>query len=595
MSLGMKLGAGFCFVILISVAVGFIAVTSMNRGGTIASILSRDYVPEVGVANNVERKMFSMLLEMRDYEYTDDELFLNKAREKLGGVKQQIKAAVSHGMSSDRLSQLKTGAEKAEQSILEYEKLIEETVKLTKELQEERKVAEEASHQYMTVSGAFFESQKEAMRGEIMASLEGDQLEKRLNRISLVAELVDLGNRVVAGTWEATSKRDPKLLTEALAMLDKVNEKLDALKKICDFEGDLKRIEECRSAALAFRTATTKLTSARADTANKRAVLAGSILEQAQSIAAMGMEDMTREANSAASTLTISSQGISIGLGIGLLFSVLIAFFVVKSVTGSIKQVISYLDSSANKVTASSNQLSGASQHLAEGASEQAASIEESSASLEEMASMTRKSAENAGMADTLMQESKSIVGGGVEAVNRMSGAIDKIKTSSAETAKIIKTIDEIAFQTNLLALNAAVEAARAGEAGKGFAVVAEEVRNLARRSADAAKSTSGLIEDSKKNAEAGVNVASEVANALTAIQASAEKVATIVAEIAGASREQAHGIEQVNTAVSEMDKVVQQNAASAEQSASASQELYSQAQELNSQVAQLVALVGGK
>ena len=88
-----------------------------------------------------------------------------------------------------------------------------------------------------------------------------------------------------------------------------------------------------------------------------------------------------------------------------------------------------------------------------------------------------------------------------------------EIAQASADTQKIVKTIDEIAFQTNLLALNAAVEAARAGEAGAGFAVVADEVRNLAMRAAEAAKNTSGLMEDivrKVKNGEKLVGVTNE-------------------------------------------------------------------------------------
>lgn len=239
----------------------------------------------------------------------------------------------------------------------------------------------------------------------------------------------------------------------------------------------------------------------------------------------------------------------------------------------------------SEQVASASEQISAGSQSLSQGASEQASAIEEVSSSLQEMASMARQNAGNAKEARGLAESARMAAEKGMESMERLSAAIDRIKASSDATAKIVKTIDEIAFQTNLLALNAAVEAARAGDAGKGFAVVAEEVRNLAMRSADAAKNTANLIEESVQNAEGGVALNQEVLRNLADIRTGVQKVNEVVAEIAAASEQQSQGVAQVNVAVEQMNQVTQQVAANAEESASASEELNGQAEEMRSLV----------
>ena len=242
--------------------------------------------------------------------------------------------------------------------------------------------------------------------------------------------------------------------------------------------------------------------------------------------------------------------------------------------SGAMRQV----NHSAEEVANASTHLSSSAQTLSQGTTEQASSVQELAARIAVISGEVKNMANGALDARSQTHQTGEEVLLCNQKMQDLVNAMAKIQASSEEIAKILKSIDDIAFQTNILALNAAVEAARAGSAGKGFAVVAEEVRNLAGKSAEAAQNTSELIAHSTDAVHIGTEIAQNTADVLRGVVDSIQSVTDAIDQIAVLSNEQAESVEQASEGISQISIVVQSNSATAEEGAAASEQLSAEA-----------------
>ncbi|MFM1944777.1 MAG: Dipeptide chemoreceptor protein, partial [Verrucomicrobiota bacterium] len=584
MKLGTKLYAGFGGVLALAVILGGVSMWKMAAVRSDAGHMAEDLMPAVLVGNEVEREALRTMYAMRGYGYTAEATFLEQGRSGLRDVGGRLDEAVALAESGgETLLFLARSAERARSEVQKYEGLVDETEVVTGRLDGARHVMDQAAVAYMARCSSYLQGQNEKMQGYLDAcvladeDIEADWIEDRVFKINLVNEIIDLGNAIRVGNFKAQATRDPVLFREVQGLFARVQEKLDALNGVTQLAADLDNIEGCREAAQNYRSAMEAFLVdwlRREELGVRRNDVAGVILDEAKEAASGSVKMSSEMSTRAAQALAAASFTMLVGLGVALVLGVGVALVLTRSITGPIRGIARVLSGGAGQVVLAAAQVSDASQSLAEGASEQAASLEETGSSLEEIAGMVRRNAENASRVKELGGQARSAGDAGVRDMEQMTEAMEAIKTSSDEVAKIIKTIDEIAFQTNILALNAAVEAARAGEAGMGFAVVADEVRSLAQRAAAAAKETAVSIEDAVAKSSHGAGIAVQVAERLGEIVAKAREVDELAAEVAAASAEQSQGIEQINTAVAQMDKLTQGNAASAVARAAAAADL---------------------
>jgi methyl-accepting chemotaxis protein len=657
LKLAVKLNGSFIAVAGLTLILGALAIFSMLKVKTVATALSQENVPAVGVANEVERSALATMYETRGYAFTEDAQYLDKARTELAQVKKALKDAGTHAEKYE-LKVLATNAKNAEEKALEYERLLNETVKASEAMEKEKQGSFVSAAAFMKACNEYLADQMKKLDTDIGTAIGGKLTEEkvleRVKKTVICNDIIDIGNAIQRGTWEAIAARDPDLFKATMKKFDEVTPKLGALKATTTEERNLRQIEDCRAAGAAYLGNMERFLAnwfAREDLGKKRGVAGDEVLKAAQATSTFNMDATATAAQDAASSLAMSSNVLIVGCIICVGLALALGMIITRMITGPVASLVGGLgqiaigDLSARVKVESTDEigaLSVAANGMAEALDVKAKlavqigdgdlrhevklssdkdtlglALQKMVTNLRDVVANVRSAAENVSSGSEEMTSTAQTLSTGS---SEQAASVEEVSASMEESTASIQQNTENARQTEKISTKAATDAAEAGqsvvqtvkamkEIAQRISIIEEIARQTdllalnaaieAARAGEHGKGFAVVASEVRKLAERSSTAAREIsklsASSVEIAEAAGEMLTKLVPDIrktADLVKDIATASEEQNSGAGQINKAVQELDKVIQQNASASEQMASSSEELASQAEQLQSAI---
>jgi methyl-accepting chemotaxis protein len=542
MRIGVKLALGFGLVMALSAVLGLMAVVQLSGIATRSVEMKEHDVASAEKALEVERQTRIAILAWRTFGMSGNPKDAEEGRNGLKLVEDAITACDALAKEQG-LAAFGEAAKKARATLEDYRKATEKTVDIMGRVDALRGRQDDAAQAFMKPAYAYLTDQNEKFKKVIESQGAAEEQLSRLQKVTRMNDIIDLGNAVRIANQRAQARRDVTIVQGALEEFDAISKATEELVAESKDQANVDQLKEIGGAAEAYKATIGEYVSTQEELAKiqvERLRLANELSSVASTEAARAMKDISTASDDAIATASTAKLVILSGLGAVILLGCFLAFFITRIITrpihamvertkaiaqGDLTQrvevkgkdeigvmaqwfntmvervhdTVAEVASTARQLAAAAEELTATSATLAAGAEEMtsqsttaASATEQTSANIKTMAAGVEEMGANSNTVATASEEvsvNLSTVGAAVE---QMSANMTTIAGSTEEMTSSVNTvaasIEEMSASLNEVSKSSAQAATVANKAAESANTTAAVVDKLGRSAVEIGK-----------------------------------------------------------------------------------------------------------